>query len=76
MKHHQWNTKRMYADDGQRMVAQVTETEILFSDLARHINGSIPLGKYLQRAMHHSHNTLSHTQSIFNPRCSHLQCTK
>jgi len=45
---HQWNTKRMYADDGQRMVAEVREEEIVFSDLSRHINGSIPLGKYLQ----------------------------
>lgn len=50
MKHHQWNTKRMYAEDGQRMVAEVHETEIVFSDLSRHINGSIPLGKYLQRS--------------------------
>jgi hypothetical protein len=40
----------MYADDGQRIVAEVREEEILFSDLARHINGSIPLGKYLQRS--------------------------
>ena len=48
MKHHQWNTKRMYADDGQRIVAEVREEEIVFSDLSRHINGAIPLGKYLQ----------------------------
>jgi hypothetical protein len=47
-KKHQWNTGRQYANDGQRMVAEVHETEIMFSDLSRYINGSIPLGKFKQ----------------------------
>jgi hypothetical protein len=45
---HQWNTGRHYDEHGQRMVAQVEDDCILFSDLSRHINGSIPLGKFLQ----------------------------
>jgi len=45
---HQWNTGRHYDEHGQRMVAQVEGDCILFSDLSRHINGSIPLGKFLQ----------------------------
>ena len=48
MKKHQWNTKRLYEQDGQRIVAEVCEDKIKFSDLARYINGSIPLGSYLQ----------------------------
>lgn len=50
---YQWNTGRMYAKDGQLIVAQVvpdqtraTGGHILFSDLSRHINGVIPLGQY------------------------------
>lgn len=45
---HQWNTGRRYDEHGQRMVAQVEGDRILFSDLSRFINGSIPLGKFLQ----------------------------
>lgn len=48
MNKHQWNTGNRYDEHGQRIVAQVEGDCILFSDLSRHINGSIPLGKYLQ----------------------------
>lgn len=46
MKTHQWNTGRQYNTHGQRMVAEVREDKIKFSDLARHIDGSIPLGDF------------------------------
>lgn len=46
---HQWNTGRHYDQHGQVMVAKVEDDCILFSDRSRHINGSIPLGAYLQR---------------------------
>lgn len=47
---HQWNTGRHYDLHGQRMVAEVTDDRkaIKFSDLSRHINGSIPLGMWAQ----------------------------
>jgi hypothetical protein len=44
----QWNTGRHYDEYGQRMVAEVREDKIKFSDLSRHINGSIPLGDFMQ----------------------------
>ena len=44
---HQWNTGRGYDEHGQRMIAEVHEKEVMFSDLSRHINGSILLGHYL-----------------------------
>ena len=47
---HQWNTGRQYDTHGQRMVARVEDDHILFSDLSRHINGSIPLGNYLRNS--------------------------
>lgn len=45
---HQWNTGRAYDKHGQRMVAEVTDNAIAFSDLSRGIHGSVPLGKYLR----------------------------
>lgn len=45
---HQWNTGRRYDTHGQRMVAEVEEEHILFTDHSRHINGKIPLGNYLK----------------------------
>jgi hypothetical protein len=45
---HEWNTGRQYDAHGQRMVAKVEDECILFSDRSRHINGSIPLGAYMQ----------------------------
>jgi hypothetical protein len=52
MKHqymkHQWNTGRHYDAHGQRMVALVADNAIVFSDLSRGINGSVPLGDYLR----------------------------
>lgn len=47
---HQWNTGRHYDLHGQRMVAEITDDRkaIKFSDLSRHINGSIPLGMWAQ----------------------------
>ena len=44
----QWNTGRQYDEHGQRIVAQLNDRELLFSDLSRHINGAIPLGDYLR----------------------------
>lgn len=43
---HQWNTGRAYDKHGQRMVAQMDEKELLFSDLSRGINGCIKLSSY------------------------------
>ena len=46
----QWKTGRGYDENGeQRMVAMVDKGDccIRFSDLSRHINGSVPLGAYL-----------------------------
>ena len=45
----QWNTKRMYAPEGQIIHAQFEETEndegrILFYDQSRGINGEIKIG--------------------------------
>jgi hypothetical protein len=47
---HQWNTGRHYDLHGQRIVAEITDDRkaIKFSDLSRHINGSIPLGMWAQ----------------------------
>lgn len=45
---HQWNTGRQYDEHGHRIVAQVNDGELLFSDLSRGINGAIPLGSYLR----------------------------
>ena len=42
----QWLTGRHYDEHGQRLVLQMNKNEILFSDLSRHINGSVPLGSY------------------------------
>lgn len=48
---HQWNTGRAYDNKGQqRMVVQVSDKAIKFSDLSRNINGSIPLGVFNQFA--------------------------
>lgn len=43
---HQWKTGRHYDEYGQRMVAQVFDKHIKFSDLSRHINGIVPLGVF------------------------------
>jgi hypothetical protein len=43
---YQWNTGRGYAEDGQRMVAEVVGNELRFADLSRHIQGTIPLGAF------------------------------
>lgn len=45
---HQWKTGRHYDEYGHRMVAALRDDCIDFSDLSRHINGSIPLGEYLK----------------------------
>lgn len=42
----QWNTGRQYDKHGQRIVAQMNDKELLFSDLSRGINGSITLSSY------------------------------
>lgn len=46
-KLHQWNTGNRYDEHGQRIVAQVDNSKLRFSDLSRHINGCIPLGNYI-----------------------------
>jgi len=48
MKTLQWNTGRQYDEHGQRMVAEVLEDKIKFSDLSRHIDGTIPLGDFMR----------------------------
>ena len=45
---HQWNTNRKYDQHGQRMVAVVAESAIVFSDLSRNIDGVVPLGDFLK----------------------------
>jgi len=45
---HQWNTGRQYDETGQRIVAEVTEKGIRFSDLSRGIDGLILLGAHKQ----------------------------
>lgn len=46
---YEWNTGRQYAADGkgQPMVAQLDGQRLLFSDLARNINGAVRLGNAL-----------------------------
>ena len=47
---HQWKTGRQYDQHGQRMVAMVDTGDccIRFSDLSRNIDGSVPMGNWLQ----------------------------
>jgi hypothetical protein len=46
---HRWTSGRAYDEHGQRMVAMVEGDCIRFSDLSRNIDGSVPLGNYLQK---------------------------
>ena len=46
MLKHQWNTGRMYTEQGQRIVVEIREGAMFFSDLDRMINGGIPLGGF------------------------------
>lgn len=39
----QWNTRRMYSSEGQRIVAETCENGVLFNDIDRHVMGIIPL---------------------------------
>lgn len=41
----QWNTGRLYTDNGQPIVAQRVEEGIIFKDMARMIFGLIPLAQ-------------------------------
>jgi hypothetical protein len=39
----EWNTGRLYAEDGQRIVAEIGPDDVLFWDCARGIGGIVPL---------------------------------
>lgn len=38
----QWNTGRLYTEDGQRIVAETVEGGIIFHDIDRCIDGFVP----------------------------------
>lgn len=38
----QWNTGRLYTEEGQRIIAETVENGIIFHDLDRYIDGFIP----------------------------------
>ncbi len=42
---HQWNTKRFYTEQGQRIIAETVEGGIIFHDLDRYIDGFIPTAR-------------------------------